>query len=90
MKQSAHRETTFPRSQAGHVVNYIKRLTHNQRFAQLAASPSLRPDTVLDVLCDKHHPDYELAKAAVDAWQFRAPVTLVDVIPSNSTKGGVI
>jgi 2-keto-4-pentenoate hydratase len=39
---------------------------------------------------DASNSEHALAVEVIDAWQFHAPVTLVETIADNPTKGGVI
>lgn len=73
-------------------INYIKRLTPQQRLAQLESCPSLSPDAevVRDAYVDVNHPNHEVAKFVIDSWQGHFPVVLVETIDVNPTKGGVI
>ena len=82
----------YARKDQDNKMGYVKRLTPNQRAAQLALCPSLFPDAehIRDAYVDASNSEHALAVEVIDAWQFHAPVTLVETIDVNPTKGGVI
>jgi hypothetical protein len=82
----------YARKDLDNKMGYIRRLTPQQRAAQLVGCLSLFPDaeSVRDAYVDASHPDHEVAKYAINAWQGHFPVVLVETIDVNPTKGGVI